>query len=204
MAEPLVLVGEIGRPHGVRGLVHLRSFCAAPGDIALYGPLTDEAGRGFAIEWLGNGLARIEGVADRDAAARLTGTRLYVPRGRLPQPEEEEFYLADLIGLAAFDAAGAPLGVVRAVEDFGAGAFLTVQGEGADLLVPFTRAAVPLVDLAARRVVLAPPEEVMVRPEEAEQLGLAPEDPPPSPRPRRGVDAARPREAGRRAMGRGR
>jgi hypothetical protein len=70
MAEPLVLVGEIGRPHGVRGLVHLRSFCAAPGDIALYGPLSDGAGRRFAIEWLGNGLVRIEGVADRDAAAR--------------------------------------------------------------------------------------------------------------------------------------
>jgi 16S rRNA processing protein RimM len=204
MAEPLVLVGEIGRPHGVRGLVHLRSFCAAPADIALYGPLTDEAGRGFRVEWLGNGLARIEGVADRDAAARLTGTRLYVPRDRLPAPPEEEFYLADLIGLAAFDEAGTPLGTVRAVEDFGAGAFVTVQGEGGELLVPFTRAAVPLVDLAARRVVLAPPAEVMVRPEEAEELGLVPEEQAPAPRPRRGPDATRPREAGRRAMGRGR
>jgi 16S rRNA processing protein RimM len=204
MAEPLVLVGEIGRPHGVRGLVHLRSFCAAPADIALYGPLSDGEGRRFAIEWLGNGLVRIEGVADRDAAARLTGTRLYVPRDRLPAPEEEEFYLADLIGLTAFDAAGTALGTVRAVEDFGAGAFLTVQGEEGEVLVPFTRAAVPVVDLAARRVVLAPPDEVMVRPEEAEALGLSPEEPPPSPRPRRGVDSARPREAGRRAMGRAR
>ncbi len=134
---PLVLAGEIGRPHGVRGLVRLRSFTADPAAIASYGPLSDESGtRRFVLEWLGNGLARIEGVEDRDTAARLTGTRLFIPRERLPEPEPDEFYLVDLIGLAAFDEAGAPLGTVRAVEDFGAGAFLTLSDGVEERLIP--------------------------------------------------------------------
>ena len=85
MTGKRILVGEIGRPHGVRGLVKLRSFTADPDAIASYGPLTDESGtRRIALTVLAEGLGRIEGVADRDAAARLTGTRLYVERDRLP------------------------------------------------------------------------------------------------------------------------
>jgi 16S rRNA processing protein RimM len=162
-----ILVGEIGRPHGVRGLVKLRSFTEDPAAIAAYGSLTDEAGaHRFDLTLLGEGIARIQGVADRDAAARLTGTRLYVERDRLPAPEAEEFYLADLIGLRAETEAGAALGTVRAAEDHGAGAFLVLAAaDGAERLVPFTRAAVPLVDLAGGRVVVAPPTETMVAPE---------------------------------------
>jgi 16S rRNA processing protein RimM len=160
-----ILVGEIGRPHGVRGLVRLRSFTADPAAIAGYGPLTDEAGaRRFAITLLGGGIARIEGVADRDAAARLTGTRLYTERDRLPPPGEEEFYLVDLIGLAVETEAGQALGRVAAVEDHGAGAFLVVTDGRAEHLLPFTRAVVPVVDLAAGRLVAAPPAEVVVPP----------------------------------------
>lgn len=161
-----ILVGEIGRPHGVRGLVRLRSFTADPAAIAGYGPLTDESGRRrFALTLLAEGLARIEGVADRDAAARLTGTRLYVERDRLPPPEEEEYYHADLIGLRVETEAGEALGRVAAVEDHGAGAFLVVRGEGgAERLLPFTRAVVPVVDIAGGRIVAAPPEEVVVPP----------------------------------------
>lgn len=158
-----VLVGEIGRPHGVRGLVKLRSFTADPAAIASYGPLTDEGGtRRFALTLLADGLARIEGVADRDAAQRLTGTRLYVERDRLPPPEEDEYYLADLIGLPAVTEAGAPFGTVRAVEDHGGGPFLVLAGAtGAEVLLPFTRAAVPVVDLAGGRLVVAPPAELV-------------------------------------------
>jgi 16S rRNA processing protein RimM len=156
-----ILVGEIGRPHGVRGLVKLRSFTADPAAIAAYGPLTDEAGaRRFALTLKADGLAQIEGVEDRDAAARLTGTRLYVERDRLPPVEDpEECYLVDLIGLAAETEAGRPLGRVRAVEDHGAGTYLVVEGPP-ERMVPFTQAAVPVVDVAAGRVVVAPLAEI--------------------------------------------
>ena len=161
-----ILVGEFGRPHGVKGLVHLRSFTADPAAIATYGPLSDEGGaRTFAITWLSEGLVRVDGVADRDAAARLTNTRLYVDRDALPAPEEDEFYLADLVGVTAVDASGAPLGRVASVDDYGAGPFLTLHdGAGKEMLIPFTRACVPVVDLAARRVVIVPPEETAVPP----------------------------------------
>jgi 16S rRNA processing protein RimM len=164
VAGKRILVGEIGRPHGVRGLVKLRSFTADPAAIADYGPLTDEAGvQRFGITLLAEGLARVEGVADRDAAARLTGTLLYAERDRLPPPEEEEYYLADLIGLRAETEAGEGLGPVRAVEDHGAGAFLVLEGPP-ERMVPFTRAAVPVIDLAGGRVVVVLPEEIVVPP----------------------------------------
>jgi 16S rRNA processing protein RimM len=164
-----ILVGEIGRPHGGRGLVKLPSYTTDPAAIATYGPLTDATGaRRIALTLVAEGLARIEGVADRDAAAKLTGTKLYVERDRLPPPEEEEFYLADLIGLPVATEAGDALGTVVAVEDHGGGTFLVVAGADAarrqEIMLPFTRAAVPVVDLAAGRIVAAPPEEVVVPP----------------------------------------
>lgn len=169
MVVQRVLVGEIGRPHGVRGLVKLRSFTADPAAIDRYGPLTNEAGvRRLTLTVLAEGLARIEGVADRDAAARLTGTRLYVERDRLPPPDAEEFYLADLVGLRAEAATGEALGVIRAVEEHGAGPFLVLDGPP-ERMVPFTRACVPVVDLAAKRVVVVPPEEIVVPPQPDEE-----------------------------------
>jgi 16S rRNA processing protein RimM len=163
-AEQRILVGEIGRPHGVRGLVKLRSFTADPAAIASYGPLTDATGqRRFGLTLLAEGLARVEGVEDREAAARLTGTALYVERANLPPPEEDEFYLADLVGLRAESAAGGSLGHVRSVEEHGAGAFLVLDGPP-ERFVPFTRACVPVVDTAAGRVVVQLPEETAAPP----------------------------------------
>lgn len=165
-------MGVIGRPHGVRGLVHVTSFTTDPGDLATY-KLQDERGRRFVLEWRGAGIAAIGEIAgdetrwlrDRDAAAKLTNLRLYVPRAALPPPEEDEFYLADLIGMAAFDPAGRPLGTVQTVHDYGAGASLEITGPPkGPLLVPFTRAAVPEVDLARRRLTVAPPAEVVGEP----------------------------------------
>lgn len=166
-----VIVGEIGRPHGVRGLVRLRAFTADPMAMASYGPLTDEAGtRRFAVTVLPDGIARIEGVADRDQAAKLTGTKLFADRERLPPPADpEEFFLCDLEGLPAFAEDGASLGTVRAVEDHGAGPFLVVDGPAGELLVPFTRAVVPVVDIAGGRVVVAPPAEIVVPPQPGEE-----------------------------------
>jgi 16S rRNA processing protein RimM len=158
-----VMLGEIGRPHGVRGLVRVRSFTAVPEDLGNYGPLTDEAGaRKFRLTMLAPDLARIEGVADREAAAKLTGTKLYVAREALPPPEdEEEFYLADLVGLRAELADGTVFGTVTSVEDHGAGAFLAVMLPGGrERFIPFTRACVPVVAVAEGRLVVDPPAEV--------------------------------------------
>ncbi|NNG05722.1 MAG: ribosome maturation factor RimM [Inquilinus sp.] len=160
-----VCVGVIAGVHGVRGIVKIRPFTAAPEGVAAYGAVTDADGRReFALELLslhkGQWLARVEGVADRTAAEALRGTELYVPRDRLPAPEADEFYHADLIGLDAEDTDGMALGSVRAVHDFGAGTILEIVGAGhPPLLVPFTRQAVPEVDLAAGRVVVDPPAE---------------------------------------------
>lgn len=167
MTERRILVGEIGRPHGVRGLVKLKSFTSEPASIAAYGPLTDESGaRRFAVTWKGDGIAAIDGIADRDAAQRLTGTRLYVARDQLPPAaDDDEFYLADLIGLPAFTAAGEALGTVKAVEEHGAGAFLVLLRDGRESEIPFTRACVPNVDLAAGRITVVPPAAVIVPPQ---------------------------------------
>jgi 16S rRNA processing protein RimM len=165
-----ILLGVIGRPHGVRGLVHVTSHTADPAALAEYGVLSDDKGRRFTLAWRGAGVAEVfevlDGVpvrvADRDAAGRLTNTRLYVERARLPVPEDDEFYLADLIGLAAVDAAGGSIGRVVAVHDYGAGASLEIAREGPPLIVPFTRAAVPEIDVAGGRVVVSLPDEVEV------------------------------------------
>ncbi len=162
MGAGMILLGEIGRPHGVRGQVRVRSFAAAPEGLTAYGPLLDANGQRIVLSMVGPDIARIEGVTDRDAAARLTGTKLYVARDALPPPEEEEFYLADLEGMAAVTEAGESLGQVAAVEDHGGGAFLVLSGPP-ERLIPFTRAAVPVVDVAARRLVVVPPAEILVR-----------------------------------------
>jgi 16S rRNA processing protein RimM len=166
--EALVLMGVIGRPHGVRGLAHVRSYTAEPADLPGYGPFSDGHGRRFTLRWVSDGVAAIteladggsRPVADRTAAERLVNTRLYVERSRLPVPEADEFYLADLVGLEAVDPAGAALGQVAAVHDYGAGASLEIGA----LLIPFTRACVPMVDIAAGRLVVLPPAEVNVEP----------------------------------------
>jgi 16S rRNA processing protein RimM len=168
MPADRILLGRIGRPHGVRGLVRVQSFTADPSDIASYGPVSDETGaRTFHLRVVQPGempVVAVEGVADREAAARLTGTALYVARDRLPAPAEDEFYHADLIGLAVEDASGRRLGTVANVNDHGAGAFLEIDTGAQPLLLPFTRLAVPVVDLAGRRVVIVPPAEVVVPP----------------------------------------
>lgn len=162
----LICVGAIAGAYGVRGEARVKSFCAEPADIARYAPLTDETGaKSFTIRIVkpvsGGFAARLGGVSTREQAEALKGLRLYAPRDRMPALPDDEFYHADLIGLDAVDPGGAPLGRVRAVENFGGGDFLEIARPGAAaLLVPFTRAAVPTVDLAARRVVVDPPEDV--------------------------------------------
>ena len=164
-----ILLGVVGRAHGVRGLVRVTSHTADPVALTGYGPLSDATGRQFTLRWVGEGIAEISQmidgkpvrVADRAAAERLTNTQLFIERDRLPLPEADEYYLADLIGLAAVDVDDAPLGIVAAVHDYGAGASLELaRDDGGSLLIPFTAACVPEVDLAAGRLRVAPPDEI--------------------------------------------
>jgi len=183
MAEERVCLGVMVGAHGVRGLVKVKSFTEDPADVAAYGPVSDAAGhRHWRLEVTGQAkgvvLVRIQGVTDRDAAQALHGTRLYVERAALPALEEAEtFYHADLIGLRVEDGDGRNLGTVRAVENYGAGDVLDVAGpDGQSFLLAFTRAAVPLVDLAGGRLVAAPPDEVVVPARAAEEAGGEPEE----------------------------
>lgn len=165
-AKDLVCVGAIAGAFGVRGEVRIKSFCAEPSDIAAYAPVTTEDGsRDFTLKITrpvkGGFAARLGGVATREQAEALRGVRLFTPRERMPALPDDEFYYADLIGLDAVDAGGALLGAVTAVDDYGGGDFLEIRlaATGKPLLVPFTRDAVPTVDLSARRVVVDPPQD---------------------------------------------
>lgn len=163
MADTRVCVGVVTGAHGVRGLVRVKSFTEEPSDIAAYGPLGDAGDRRrFALEIVGTSkgvlLARIEGVADRDAAEALKGTELFVDRDALPQTGEDEYYHADLIGLPVFLPDGARYGTVRALHEFGAGDMIEIMLEdGGVSILSFTRAIVPVVDVKAERVVVSPP-----------------------------------------------
>ncbi len=164
MASARICLGQIGAPHGVRGEVRLRSFTGDPDAIAAYGPLETEDGHVVQIESLRRAkdhfVARLAGVGDRDAAERLTNVKLYVLRERLPAPDHaDEFYYADLIGLAVVDRAGGELGTVVAVHNFGAGDLIEVRPANGTTtqMLPFNEATVPVVDLAAGRLVVEPP-----------------------------------------------
>jgi 16S rRNA processing protein RimM len=159
-----VLVAQIGAAHGLRGEVRLRSFTADPMAVRGYGALQSEDGtQTFEIEALRPAkdvlIARIAGIADRTAAERLCNLRLYVPRERLPPPDADEFYHADLIGLTAVAPDGRDVGTVVALQNFGAGDLIEVRRtDGASVLLPFTKAVVPEIDVAGGRVVVDWPE----------------------------------------------
>ena len=171
MPAKRICLAAIAGVHGVRGLVRLKTFTERPEDVVAYGELSDERGeRQFRLTLKGANkgllLAAIEGVTDRSAAEALKGLRLYVAREALPPNEDpEEFYHADLIGLAVVDRSGKTLGTVRAVEDFGAGSVLEIEQDGGSFMLPFTLAAVPEVDLEGGRLVADPPEELESGPE---------------------------------------
>jgi 16S rRNA processing protein RimM len=170
MADGHVCVGVIVGVHGVKGAVRVRSYTERPEDFAAYGPLEDERGRRFEARATGRikgaVIATIEGVEDRDAALALKGTRLYVPRKALPEPEADEFYIDDLVGLQAELGDGTKLGRVVAVYNFGAGDVIEIGRDGLPPLdLPFTREVVPLVDIEGGRLVIAPPEGLFETPE---------------------------------------
>jgi len=158
-----ICVAQIGAAHGLRGEVRFRSFTQDPMAVTSYGPLESEDGsRRFEIEMLRPSkdlfVAKLKGVGDRDAAEKLTNVKLYVTRDRLPPVEDAEtFYHADLVGLAAVTPDGTPLGTVTAIHNFGAGDVIEIKPEtGEPLLLPFTAAVVPKIDVTARRMIVVP------------------------------------------------
>jgi 16S rRNA processing protein RimM len=166
MPPAQICVARIGAAHGVRGAVKLWTFTEDPFAIEAYGPLvTKDGARQFELtsarEAKGHLVATLKGVATREDAERLNGVELYVAREKLPATEKDEYYHADLIGLAAVDSANAPLGRVIAIHNFGAGNIIEIAPpQGTTLLLPFTNAVVPTVDLAGGRVVIELPEEI--------------------------------------------
>jgi 16S rRNA processing protein RimM len=161
-----ICVARIGAAHGVRGEVKLWTFTEDPFAVKRYGPLsTKDGARQFEVtrarEAKDHLVATFKGVATRDEAERLNGLELYVAREKLPATDDDEYYHADLIGLAAVTTAGHPLGRVVAIHNFGAGDIIEIAPpQGATMLLPFTNAVVPMVDLKGGRVVIELPEEI--------------------------------------------
>ncbi|MDE4132972.1 ribosome maturation factor RimM [Phaeobacter sp. QD34_3] len=161
----LICVGAVAGAFGVRGEVRLKSFCSIPEDIETYGALSSEDGsRSFTVTLtaaIKNGFtARLSGVETKEQADALKGLRLFAPRDRLPSLPDDEYYHADLIGLEVYDTGGALLGRVKSVQNHGASDLLELHGAGlkTTVLLPFTLAAVPTVDLEQGRIIADPPE----------------------------------------------
>ena len=161
-----ICVARIGAAHGVRGAVKLWTFTEDPLAVTHYGPLTTKNGaRQFEVTQVREAkdhlVATIKGVASREDAERLNGIELYIAREQLPATDDDEYYHADLIGLAAVNTADEPLGRVAAIHNFGAGDIIEIAPpQGPTLLLPFTNAVVPTVDLKGGRVLIELPEEI--------------------------------------------
>jgi 16S rRNA processing protein RimM len=166
VSDDLILVGRVAGAFGVRGEVRITSFTADPAALVDYKDLLREDGSpGLTLVGgrpaKGSVVVRVREVETREQAEALRGLKLYIPRDRLPAPEEDEYYVADLVGLDVLTPDGEALGTIRSVHDFGAGDLLEIQPpQGASWWLPFTREAVPEVRLAARQVVAIKPEEV--------------------------------------------
>lgn len=159
----LILLGIVGAPHGVRGEVRIKTFTGDPLGIAGYGLLFDGKGRSFEITDIRPAkevvVARLKGVATREEAEGLNGTELFVARDKLSAgDDEDEFLHADLIGCSVVGPDGVVLGTVTVVENYGAGDLLDIQTpDGRSVLMPFTKAFAPRIDVAARRIEAEPP-----------------------------------------------
>ncbi|CCG41077.1 ribosome maturation factor RimM [Magnetospirillum molischianum] len=172
-----VCVGIVVGAQGVRGAVRVKSFTEDPVDIGRYSPVEDEGGsRKLRMVVVGEAkgvvIATLDGISDRNAAEALRGTRLYVDRDRLPGTDEDEFLYSDLIGMVAEAPDGTRLGTIASVGDFGAGDVLEITlADGGAMMVPFSRADVPVVDVAGRRLVVVPPVYAIDENEDKEASG---------------------------------
>ncbi len=164
----LICVGAVAGSYGVRGEIRLKSFCAVPEEIADYSPLTNEDGsQSYTLTLsraIKNGFSgHLSGVETKEQADAIKGLRLFIPRDRMPSLPDDEYYHADLIGLEVYDTGGTLLGTVKTVQNHGASDLLELHGPNlkGTVLLPFTLAAIPTVDLEKGRIVADPPEGVL-------------------------------------------
>lgn len=168
LSSPRIAVGMFGAPHGVRGELRLKSYTGDPLAIADYAPLTDNTGeRHFRIKSIrpikdDMVVVAVEGVSDRDRAAALTRTEIFVTRDQLPPPDEDEFYHTDLIGLSAIDESGVAFARITALHNYGAGDLLelTLPDQRDTVLVPFTKVNVPSIQFEHHTITVILPESV--------------------------------------------
>ena len=171
MSEKKILLAQIGAPHGIKGEVRVKPF-GDPLMLDQYGKLETEAGQKLRIKRMRPQksmlVVKFEGVNSREEAEALNGVELYVDRAKLPVPEEDEFYVSDLIDMTAVDETGTELGRIKDVPNFGAGDMIEIQpsGAGATYFLPFTRDVVPAIDFDAGQITVIPPDEVSERDEE--------------------------------------
>jgi 16S rRNA processing protein RimM len=165
--DRLIALGVFGAPQGVRGELRVKSYTGDPNAIGRYGALTDAKGaRSYVLEALrplkdDMLVARVQGVATREAAQGLTGVELFARRSQLPPPAGDEYYYSDLVGLAAVTPAGEPLGAVSGLSNYGAGDILEIRRDGGEtILLPFAKAVAVEIDFTNRRIVVAPPREI--------------------------------------------
>lgn len=163
MSENRICLATIGAPHGVKGEVRVKSHTGDPLAFGDYGPLTDTAGREYKVLEVRPSktvvVARFKGITTREQAEALNGTDLFIDRDMLPDEEleEDEFFHEDLIGLAVRDMEGVTIGKVTALHDFGGGDLLEITFAGRrGVMVPFTKAAVPVIDIAGGFVTVEP------------------------------------------------
>jgi 16S rRNA processing protein RimM len=174
-APALILVGQVGGAFGVKGEVRLTTFTETPQALLHYRDLKREDGSAALTLLSGRpakaGLvARVKEITTPEQADALRGLKLFIPRESLPEPDEDEFYLADLIGLEARDPAGAAIGRVRSVQNFGAGDLLEIEpaDRGASWWLAFTRETVPDVRLAEGAITVVRPAETSDQPADGE------------------------------------
>ncbi len=162
----MILLGKILSPHGVKGQVKVWSYAEFPYNLIAYGPLTDKSGKRvfkLSLEGQAGGalIATVEGVADRDAAERLRGTELFVPRCAFPDPAQGQYYQSDLVGTPVVTEDGAPFGTLGAFHNFGAGVIAEIRfADGKSEMYAFTEKNFPTIDPANHRITINPPEEI--------------------------------------------
>jgi len=168
MSEDILLAAVIA-PHGLKGEVRVKLFAAEATRLGAYGALHTRDGRVLNVAHArdaksGEAIVSFAGIADRGAAESLKGAELLIRRDALPALDASEFYHADLVGLIAYDSEDRQLGRVAAIHNFGAGDVIEiVRDDGDSLLLSFTRANVPIVDISSKRLVVAVTEEVDAR-----------------------------------------
>lgn len=162
----MILMGVVTGVRGVKGELRIRAFTDDPGALFDYGPLyTEDGSKSYRGTITGRArgqlLVRFDGLNDRNQAEAIKGLELFVSRDAFPEPDEDEYYHWDLVGLKAELPDGSFFGTVRRVLDAGAGVSLDITTTEGSVLVPFTKASVPVVNLAKGKMVIDPPDGLL-------------------------------------------